>query len=168
MLDPEAIPTRRQVAAVFCKAYGAFLMAQAILTTLETLFYIFVRVAGWRGIFPGTIGGLHVAFGILLFVLADTIGGEISGEVELADRRPIQVGDLFFLGLSFFGLYCLLGGSTMVTFKIVNVVINGGHWSDSPTSVLPNLLYCILGFALAFHQRLLPLVSRHRKAPPSN
>lgn len=153
MDEERELPTRSDVAAVVCRSYGAFLLLE-FLTLLGTIFFFSIRetsdFVGYASMYTSP-SCTQLPLGIFLVTGAQIIGREMSGEVELADRRPISRGDLFQLGVSAFGLFCLSKGISQDYSIFWDLTRNGGlSLSMNPLLPLWAAFMNIGGFALAF------------------
>jgi hypothetical protein len=112
MDEERELPTRGEVAAVVCRGYGAFLL---LLCAYSLTRIVAVNVSVYGTLFrPANFVSWIVSpwiydvfVGLILWLGAGTMGGEMTGEIELADRRPLVRGDLMAFCLACAGLFCL-------------------------------------------------------------
>lgn len=164
-MDERELPTRGEIAAAICRGYGGALIIFS-LRGLIASGVILLRGRPAASIAPVVrywtlISSAEVfCVGLLLLVLGRSIAGEMTGEIEFADRRPLVREDMVPLSSACFGLFCLVNAINsdvnlvMQTFAAPGSLLN--DWLGNALLLTIN----IGGFALAFRDGI-----RRRFAP---
>lgn len=160
VLETQSVPTRRQVATPLCIAYGSILILQSLVSFAQFMRKLPLNLVD-RGFilnsFLGYSNGL--VMGIAILVFNRLVAAEISGEWDREDHRAIRTSDMPAVGMSFFGLYCLvLGIETLKITSLIPAFLGRGSWDGMIANALPGLLLAALGFGMAIHRRIYRLL----------